>query len=210
MNRPALAVPGGFVFSSNVLEDRAMRRKGTDRHLVSPTHPALKQACRPVDPGEKIDHILDLMERCCKRGEVKGAGLAAPQIGQCVQIIYIAAMGSRHGYFLLNPVLVSVGDETDLFNEGCLSFPNTHKVIRRSTKAVVDYTTVQRAPARVEAEGWHARVLQHELDHLRGVCRVGDNSPADGELRPPERPAGGSLVPLVALAALGAMYSGRR
>lgn len=134
---------------------------------------SLKIPCAPVaiaDPAVQrfIDDMLDTMNhhpRC--------VGLAANQVGKSWQIITVDASridkpGTRHGtVVLLNPRLVHAAGEV-LLREGCLSAPDYTGNVRRQTSVVVEGLTRAGKDLRIEAEGFEAIVLQHELDHLAG------------------------------------------
>lgn len=106
-----------------------------------------------------------------------GAGLAAPQIGVNLQLV-IYGFGANARYpdapqiaetVLLNPVLTALSEDQEEAWEGCLSVPGLRGSVPRSTR--LRYAGVDRLgqPVGGEAEGFHARVLQHEVDHLHGI-----------------------------------------
>jgi peptide deformylase len=114
----------------------------------------------------------------------KGVGLAAPQIGvsQQVLVIELPEDGDEEQpetaklYVVCNPKIVRRrGDEEGV--EGCLSLPGFAGDVTRATSVVVRGQTAQGKPLRIKAQGFLARVLQHEIDHLHGnlyVDRVDD------------------------------------
>jgi peptide deformylase len=106
-----------------------------------------------------------------------GAGLAAPQIGVNLQLV-IYGFDRNERYpdapavpktVLINPVLMPLSDDLENGWEGCLSVPGLRGVVPRYTK--LHYTGVDQfgQPIERDAEGFHARVVQHECDHLIGV-----------------------------------------
>jgi peptide deformylase len=106
-----------------------------------------------------------------------GAGLAAPQIGVDLQLVIFGTDERNPRYpdappvprtVLLNPVITPVGDEEEEGWEGCLSVPGLRAVVPRWRR--IRYTGFDEAGQRIEreAEGFHARVVQHECDHLVG------------------------------------------
>jgi peptide deformylase len=148
-----------------------------DRYLVPSGSPVLKQVCQDVAPGEDLRGLMEIMEKVCKKGSVSGAGLAAPQVGVAKKLIFlnVAIKGTVRGQFMINPRITKYGDDTEVMEEGCLSYPGIRKPIRRSTSITVEYETLRREKAVEEIhDAWRARVVQHECDHLEGVCRVGD------------------------------------
>jgi peptide deformylase len=118
-----------------------------------------------------------------------GIGLAAQQVGEALQLTVIDVSGAEDQdstmklngaevdaktsmpLQLLNPEL-TLGKETDLAIEGCLSFPEITADIRRAISVVVRAQTFEGAPVEIEASGLLARALQHEVDHLNGILFI--------------------------------------
>jgi peptide deformylase len=110
-----------------------------------------------------------------------GAGLAAPQIGVALRIVIFgyADPGMRNPRYpdadpvpqtiLLNPVLEPVGDATEEGWEGCLSVPGLRGVVERYSRLRYRGFDLEGRPIERVAEAFHARVVQHECDHLDGV-----------------------------------------
>ena len=97
----------------------------------------------------------------------RGVGLAAPQIARSIRIF--VAEFEDHKVAMVNPEIVKMEGEV-LGTEGCLSIPGyIGENIRRAEKIVVKGQDVRGKPMKVNAEGWFARVLQHEIDHLDGI-----------------------------------------
>jgi len=106
--------------------------------------------------------------------EDNGAGLAAPQVGSSVRVFayYIPGEGDRDQVaprVLVNPVLTLVGEPTELGWEGCLSVPGLRGMVPRHPTVKVSAFDTDGNELTFEAEGFHARVIQHEYDHLDGV-----------------------------------------
>ncbi len=114
-----------------------------------------------------------------------GVGLAAPQIGMPVQLAVIEDRPEYHAkltpehlaqrqrrpvpfHVLINPRIVSAEDESLEFFEGCLSVTGYMAIVPRSRRVAVEFLNERAEPVRVEADGWYARILQHEIDHLEG------------------------------------------
>jgi peptide deformylase len=133
----------------------------------------LKQVAARVEPGEAArrvaDDLVDTM-----RGGPRCVGVAAPQIGELVRIVVVDCSThpkahSHHGLLrLVNPAVVEASG-SEIGREGCLSIPEITANVRRATAVVVEATDPDGAPLRIEAEGFEARALQHEIDHLDGV-----------------------------------------
>jgi peptide deformylase len=114
-----------------------------------------------------------------------GVGLAAPQIGESIQL---AVIEDRADYLqnvsadqlkerqrlaidfhvIINPNLSFVDDTSAEFFEGCLSVEGFQAIVQRSYRVHVECLNERAEPITIEAEGWYARILQHEIDHLNG------------------------------------------
>jgi peptide deformylase len=149
------------------------------RPIVKMGTPSLFEKSLPW-PANKFDsselHAL-LADMKDSMHAAKGAGLAAPQIGQNVRVV-IFEVNNNPRYpnrepipftVLINPVITPVSDETDLDWEGCLSVPGMRGQVARYTS--LRYTAVDQFGNAIDrtVSGFHARVVQHEVDHLDGV-----------------------------------------
>jgi peptide deformylase len=121
--------------------------------------------------------------------EAPGVGLAAPQIGEPLQVAVIEDreeylreadadwLADRERaavpfYAIVNPKLsVTLADPREFF-EGCLSVAGLTALVSRARAVRVECLDERGLPRVIEARGWHARILQHEIDHLRGVLYV--------------------------------------
>ena len=118
--------------------------------------------------------VADLRETMAA---VNGAGLAAPQIGVNLQVVIFGSLAVNPRYpdrplvpptVLVNPVLTPLGAEQDEDWEGCLSVPGLRGVVPRFSRIRYTGFDVQGQPIDRTVEGFHARVVQHECDHLIG------------------------------------------
>ncbi|MFN3736424.1 peptide deformylase [Hydrogenophaga sp.] len=118
-----------------------------------------------------VRDLLDTM------AAANGAGLAAPQIGVDLQVVIFGSDQPNPRYpeapvvprtVLINPVVTPLGDEEEEGWEGCLSVPGLRGVVPRWRRIRYQGFDVQGQPIDREAEGFHARVVQHECDHLWG------------------------------------------
>ncbi len=137
--------------------------------LVYP-HPALKQVARTLDPGEEEEIArvaADLVDTMDSFGHC--VGLAATQLGELVRMVAVDVSGhpkatiTNGRLVLVNPRIVSASGG-EVAREGCLSIPELTANVRRATEVVVES-----ADGVVRSEGFEARCLQHELDHLDGL-----------------------------------------
>ncbi|HHT02516.1 MAG TPA: peptide deformylase [Firmicutes bacterium] len=126
---------------------------------------------RPAQPVKKVNaairQLLDDMVETMRAAP--GVGLAAPQVGVSKRIIVIE---TEEGLLeLINPEVVrSSGREVAM--EGCLSVPNKAGEVERATQVTVTGLDRQERRIWVEAQGFQARALQHELDHLDGILFI--------------------------------------
>lgn len=106
--------------------------------------------------------------------EDNGVGLAAPQVGAGVRVFayYVPGEGERDEVeprVLVNPVLTPLGEATELGWEGCLSVPGLRGMVLRHREVEVTAFDTDGNELAFKAEGFHARVIQHEHDHLDGI-----------------------------------------
>jgi peptide deformylase len=164
------------------------------RDVLRYPHPALKRRGRALAPQERgeADRVAaDLVDTMDAFGHC--VGLAATQLGEMVRIVAVDVSGhpkaasSNGRLVLVNPEIVHA-EGAAVGREGCLSIPELTANVRRATTVEVQWTG-----GRVRAEGFEARCLQHEIDHLDGVLfldRV-DSLTADvfrRKRRGPDRP----------------------
>jgi peptide deformylase len=110
--------------------------------------------------------------------EADGVGLAANQVGVLKRLVVVDPREEGvTPMALVNPRVVSTGDETDRAEEGCLSIPGLRDVVERRATVVVEALDLDGEPIRIEAEGLLARVLLHEIDHLDGILFLDRVSP---------------------------------
>jgi peptide deformylase len=138
----------------------------TIRKIITTENPILRQKAKKIhrfDPSlqKLVDDMFETMH------VANGVGLAAPQIAQSIRV-FVAEFEDRR-VVIFNPEIIKAEGE-ELGTEGCLSIPGyVGENIRRATKVVVKGQDVRGKNIRVTAEGWLARILQHEIDHLDGI-----------------------------------------
>ena len=138
------------------------------RNVVQVGDDVLRQKCFPVEEfDEKLWLLLDDMKDTVKREE--GAGLAAPQVGVLRRL---AVVDVEEGYYeLINPViLIQKGEQMGW--EGCLSVRGKQGVVSRPMKVKVSYQDRNGEKHLLQAKGFFARAICHELDHLDGVLYI--------------------------------------
>lgn len=150
----------------------------TVRTILKMGDPRLLRHARLVDRFDTpelhalVQDLLDTM------AHANGAGLAAPQIGVDLQVVIFGSDRPNPRYpdapvvprtVLLNPVITPLSDEEEEGWEGCLSVPGLRGVVPRWRRIRYTGFDVQGTPIDRVADGFHARVVQHECDHLWGI-----------------------------------------
>ena len=108
--------------------------------------------------------------------EAPGVGLAAPQVGESIRVLVAEYEGDAVA--LVNPEILKRSEEEELGQEGCLSIPGyLGDDVPRASAVTVKARDPRGKEVRVKAEGWFARILQHEIDHLDGVLYTDHISP---------------------------------
>jgi peptide deformylase len=147
----------------------------------------LRQTARPLLPEEisfpetrqLIDWMIETMH------EAPGVGLAAPQVGLPIQLAVIEdsqVLPERERaavplHVLINPRIVQRSEEQVEFFEGCLSLAGFSALVTRAHSVTVECLDEFGEPRRIEAAGWYARILQHEIDHLLGRLYIDHMEP---------------------------------
>ena len=150
----------------------------TTRPILKMGDPRLLRVARPVTEFGTPALLRLLQDMQETMTAAHGAGLAAPQIGEDLQVVIFGTDAPNPRYpdapivprtILVNPVITPVGDEEEEGWEGCLSVPGLRGVVPRWRRIRYTGFDPEGRPIDREAEGFHARVVQHECDHLQGV-----------------------------------------
>jgi len=148
-------------------------------------NPILRQKCEEVKDFDQSIRLLYKQMLRFLRESKNGVGLAAPQVGSNKQIIVINAY-SASGYnshpnnflCLANPRIVQKSTKNNKSFEECLSLPGISVKVKRANKIKAEAWSLQKnKPITLNAEGFLARVLQHEIDHLQGTLIIDYLSP---------------------------------
>jgi peptide deformylase len=147
----------------------------------------LRQQAEPLSvdeiKGPTIRQLIELMRETMR--DAPGVGLAAPQVGVRAQLIVIEDPPGRVAalpkhiaeergcapvpfHVIINPVLESGSEGEATFFEGCLSVGGYYALVPRAASVTVHCLDERGEERTIRAEGWYARILQHEVDHLRG------------------------------------------
>lgn len=140
-------------------------------------HPVLRAKAKKVsrfDPW--LERLVNDMRETMR--EAPGVGLAAPQIGESVRVL--VAEYEEQQVALVNPEIVKASEEQELGTEGCLSIPGyVGDNVPRALAVTVKARDPKGKEVRIKADGWFARILQHEIDHLDGVLYIDYIDPKD-------------------------------
>jgi peptide deformylase len=176
-----------------------VRKEKLDPEAEARRRLALAQIRQYPDPGlrmraREIEDFDDDLARLAERltalmQEANGLGLAAPQIGVLRRAFAFQPAPEDDARVIVNPQIVTRGDETESSDEGCLSMQGVTVPVERSLSVTLEGRTPSGEEIRLELEGLTARVVQHELDHLDGVLILDRTTPearreALGILRP--------------------------
>lgn len=147
--------------------------------VLSHPNAVLKQKAAPVDPTVEKD-LTQLCRAMAKAMyDAPGIGLAAPQIGVLKRVIVYDLEDEGRVVALCNPEIVEHADEREFDDEGCLSLPGITVSVERATTVICEAISLSGKPVRIEADGLHARVLQHEIDHLDGMLILDRATPEE-------------------------------
>jgi peptide deformylase len=124
--------------------------------------------------SKEIEELIDDLILTCRA--TQGVGIASPQIGVSKRIFIMASQPNKRypnapkmqPKAIINPEILSYGNEVEKDWEGCLSLPNVRATVPRATKIEVRYTTAKGEEVQEVLEGFLARIFQHEFDHLNG------------------------------------------
>ena len=159
--------------------------------IVQAGTPVLRQRARPLSPDEivsrEIRDLIESMRKCMH--EAPGVGLAAPQVGLSLQLAVIEDREEYHKdvaeealrererravpfHVIINPKITETSGENAEFFEGCLSLSGFTALVPRARSVRVECLDERGKLKIIDASGWYARILQHEIDHLHGALYI--------------------------------------
>lgn len=160
--------------------------------LVQVGDPVLRKVARPLTKEEILEpatqHLIAMMKNTMR--DAPGVGLAAPQVGVSLQLAVIEDLDKYINqlspedikkcdrkpvdfHVIVNPTLTLLeSDEQPDFYEGCLSLTGYMASVPRAYKVKVEALNEKGEPVTIHAQGWYARILQHEIDHLNGMIYI--------------------------------------
>jgi peptide deformylase len=139
--------------------------------IIEAPDPILKTISKPVkrvddDLRTFMDDMLDTMYAA------PGIGLAAIQVGVPIRVLVLDIMNNdekpKPQYFV-NPEIISVSDDLNSYNEGCLSVPEQYAIVERPSECRVKFLDYNGEPQQIDAKDLLATCIQHEMDHLEGI-----------------------------------------
>ncbi|VEJ44666.1 peptide deformylase [Bartonella vinsonii] len=144
------------------------------KSLVTLPDPILREISKPV---EHIDSALqqladDMLETMY---HAKGVGLAAIQIGIPLRMLVIDVSGNddaKNPLVIINPEILWLSEERNIYKEGCLSIPEYYAEVERPKRLCVRYQNREGKQTEIEADNLLATCLQHEIDHLNGCLFI--------------------------------------
>ncbi|WP_019208879.1 peptide deformylase [Phocaeicola abscessus] len=151
--------------------------------------PVLREVAEDITPD--YPHLKELIANLYETlDHADGVGLAAPQVGLNIRVVVINLdivsddIPELKGYIhtFINPHVIETNDEMEDMEEGCLSLPGIHERVRRPTKVHVRYLDENFQEHDEWKEGYVARVMQHEFDHLNGKLFIDYLSPLRRQL----------------------------
>jgi peptide deformylase len=139
--------------------------------------PVLRRKAKKITVFDKelqtfIDNMIETLRNA------PGVGLAAPQVSVSSRLVVVEfgeedeegnEIAAKKLYVVVNPEIVQASEEMENGVEGCLSIPGLVGEVERSNKIVVKGLNRFGKPVKITAEGWLARIFQHEIDHLDGI-----------------------------------------
>lgn len=182
-----------LVISQNTYgEEQMLDEYQTTLKIVQIGDPVLRQTARELQKEEILgSYIQDLIrDMTVTMRDAPAVGLAAPQIGIPIQLIVIEDLSEYHGY--LTPEQLKERDRSPVpfhviinpkihlddaaapveFFEGCLSIDELYGLVPRAASVRVECLNENAEPVIIEAKGWYARILQHEIDHVNGILYI--------------------------------------
>jgi peptide deformylase len=159
--------------------------------IVSVGEPILRQTAREVSKRQlrsaAVQQLIEHMRETVR--DAPGVGLAAPQVGEGLQLAVIEDKVEYHKaltkadlkergrkaipfHVIVNPEIELLTEATEVFFEGCLSLPGFGALVPRARKVRVHCLDHLGAAKVIEASGWYARILQHEIEHLQGAMYI--------------------------------------
>ena len=135
-------------------------------------NPILRRKAKKIkEINSQIRELALNMTEMLKKDN-NAVGLAAPQVGHSLQIIIIKHDPDQNPVVLINPKIIKTSFRKDTAEEGCLSLPDIFVSVKRPIKIAAETLDISGKTLKIKAEGFLARVIQHEVDHLNGILII--------------------------------------
>ena len=131
-----------------------------------PDDPLTKKAAPVKKFDRKLEELVGNMIETMR--EYKGVGLAAPQVGLKKRLFVLQENAESETLYFINPVIEEM-EGSDVDEEGCLSMPEIFGDVSRATHIRLTAQDLEGKAYEMEAEGFRARIIQHEFDHINGI-----------------------------------------
>ena len=155
--------------------EREARRRLALAQIRQYPDPALRMEAKPVE--EFDEELLRLVERMrALMVDAVGVGLAATQVG-VLRRLFVFSPGGDEVLAVVNPQIVRRADETETDDEGCLSLQGVSAPVDRAVSVRLEGKDETGSEVSYDLEGYPARTVQHELDHLDGVLILDRTTP---------------------------------
>jgi peptide deformylase len=163
-------IEGQVIEEEQLDPEREARRRLALAQIRQYPDAALKMTARPVDSfDEELRSLVERMKLLMV--DARGIGLAATQVG-VLRRVFVFQLDEEHVVAVANPEIVERGGETEVADEGCLSIQGITVPVERSLHVVLEGQDENGAAVRYELDGYEARCVQHESDHLDGVLMI--------------------------------------
>ena len=166
----------GEVVEEELDPERETRRRFALAQIRQYPDAALKMKARPVELfDEQLVTLVDRMKQLMH--DASGIGLAATQVGVLQRLFVFQPEDEDETLAVVNPEIVERSDETEVADEGCLSIQGVTVPVERALSVTIVGKDEHGADVRYELEGYSARCVQHETDHLDGVLMIDRTTP---------------------------------
>jgi peptide deformylase len=166
----------GQVIEEELDPEREARRRIALAQIRQYPDAALKMEARPVEQFD--DELVRLAERMKQlMHDASGIGLAATQVGVLQRLFVFQPEGEDETLAVVNPEIVERSEETEVADEGCLSIQGVTVPVERALNVTIVGKDERGADVRYELDGYSARCVQHETDHLDGVLMIDRTTP---------------------------------
>jgi peptide deformylase len=134
--------------------------------ILQDGHPILREIAKPIESNLYLEDLVDSMKETMDKAD--GVGLAAPQVGHSIRLFLVLDVESMRIKTFINPEIIELSEETCDFEEGCLSIKEVTGVVNRPERVKVKYQDLDMKEHIEEFDGYVARIILHEYDHLEG------------------------------------------